>query len=411
MNKNTVAAIGGIVLESYNNTLYGYFAVILAPLFFSADLGVSPITGSFLAFAAGYMARPFGGILFGYLGDKYGRRLSLTFSSLLTTFPTLIIAILPTYSSIGVLAPVLLIACRLFQGVAIGGDYTGALIYVAEQRGLTNKTLVTCLTASIGFFGASIGVIVSLFSSTSLLFSGSWRYSFLSAALVGFYVAYMRWKMEESPSYIELKKENTIEANPILATFQKDKKKLFVSVILGGANFVPIYLATVYINLDLKELLSCTNETILLNNLIVFLCSGFFALLSSILITRFGEIKLVKSCLIYFLFLSIPVYIWVYSNLSLFSIIVLQAFLMIGDAFQIAALAFILPKLFPTNRRYSGMGFSYALGTAILGGMTPLIASWMVLSTHLLWAPGIFLVIISLLYWFAVHIVERDLIV
>jgi MHS family proline/betaine transporter-like MFS transporter len=409
MNKSTAAAIGGIVLESYNNTLYGYFAVILAPLFFSLELGVSPIIGSFTAFAAGYVGRPFGGVLFGYLGDIYGRRLSLTISSLLTTLPTLIIGALPTYSSIGVLAPILLIICRLLQGVAVGGDYTGALIYVTEQKGLENKTFVTCLAASVGFFGASIGVIVSLFSSTSLLFSGSWRYSFFSAAVVGLYVAYMRWNMDESPSYTQLKRENTIESNPILTTLRKDKKKLFASVIFGGANFVPIYLATVYVNLDLKELLFCSNETILLNNLIVFLSGGVLAFFSFGVISKFGELNLVKACLVYFLFLTIPVYIWVYENLSFFSIIILQVFLMIGDVFQITALAFILPKLFPTNRRYSGMGFSYALGTATLGGMTPLIASWIVSSTHLLWAPGIFLVVTSLFYWLAIYVVEDDL--
>ncbi|MBY0462000.1 MAG: MFS transporter [Alphaproteobacteria bacterium] len=407
MNKNIVAALGGVVLEAYNNTLYGYFAVILAPLFFHEEMGISPITGSFLAFAAGYLGRPFGGILFGYLGDRFGRKTSLTISSLLTSIPIFIIGILPDYSSVGFLAPVLLVICRLLQGIAVGGDYTGALIYVAEQRGIKNKSLITCILTSIGFFGASIGVIISLFFSTSMIFSGSWRYSFISAALIGLYISYLRSRMDESQSYTELKEENNLEQNPMLASFKKDKKKLFACCILGGANFVPVYLATIYINLDWRGLLCFSTEGILLNNLLMFLLGGFLILLASPIIVRFGEIKIMKLCMIWFLVPAFPIYIWAYQNLSIASLTAIQIYLILGNAFQVAALSCVLPKLFPPSRRYSGVGFSYALGTALLGGTTPLIASWTVKVTSFLWAPAFFLFTLALLYGIAIKIIER----
>ncbi len=407
LNRNIVAALGGVVLEAYNNTLYGYFAVILAPLFFHEEMGISPITGSFLAFAAGYLGRPFGGILFGYLGDRFGRKTSLTISSLLTSIPIFTIGILPDYSSAGLLAPILLVICRLLQGIAIGGDYTGALIYVAEQRGIKKKSLITCILTSIGFFGASFGVIVSLFFSTSIIFSGSWRYSFISAALIGLYIAYLRSQMDESQSYTQLKKENNLEQNPMLASFKKDKKKLFACCILGGANFVPVYLATIYINLDWRELLSFSTEGILVNNLSMFLLGGLLILLASPIIARFGEIKIMKICMLWFLIPALPIYIWAYQNLSVASLTVIQIYLIFGNAFQVAALSCVLPKLFPPNRRYSGVGFSYALGTALLGGTTPLIASWTVKISSLLWAPAFFLFALAVLYGVAIKIIEK----
>lgn len=407
MNKNIVAALGGVVLEAYNNTLYGYFAVILAPLFFHEEIGISPITGSFLAFAAGYLGRPCGGILFGYLGDRFGRKTSLTISSLLTSIPIFIIGILPDYSTVGLLAPILLVTCRLLQGIAVGGDYTGALIYVAEQRGIKKKSFITCILTSIGFFGASIGVIISLFFSTSFIFSGSWRYSFISAALIGLYIAYLRSQMDESQSYTELKEENNLEKNPMMASFKKDKKKLFACCILGGANFVPVYLATIYLNLDWREHLSFTTEGILINNLSMFLLGGVLILLSAPIIARFSEIKIMKACMIWFLVPALPIYIWAYENLSITTLIVLQTYLILGNAFQVAALSCVLPKLFPPNRRYSGVGFSYALGTALLGGTTPLIASWTVKITHLLWAPAFFLITLAILYGIAIYIIEQ----
>ena len=123
MNRNIIAAIAGVIFEGYNNIVYGFFAVILAPLFFPNTLCVSPITASFIVFAIGFAGRPFGGIIFGYIGDRFGRKLALTLSSFLVTIPTFIIGILPTYDSIGFFFPPFIDSLSTLTG----HDYWGRL--------------------------------------------------------------------------------------------------------------------------------------------------------------------------------------------------------------------------------------------------------------------------------------------
>lgn len=409
MNKNAIAAISGIIFESYNNTLYGFFAVILAPIFFPPNEYLSSISASFLAFAAGYLARPIGGIVLGFIGDRFGRKRALLLSVLLTTVPTFIIGVLPSYASIGILAPILLVSCRLVQGVAIGADYTGAIIYIAEQNGIKNKNFVTSILVAMGFFGAALGLIVSLLFSLISITDWGWRCSFIFGSVVGIVICFMRLKMEESSAYQETKKKNLLEKNPIMSTFRSDKKQLAASCILGGANLVPIYLATVYMNVHLKNLVGLSTQAILIDNLVIFLIGGILVLFSSKLITRFTEINIMNVCMYWFIFLSIPLYTWSFTNLSIMSLFIIQGFLIIGDAFQISALAIFLPKLFPSSRRYSGLGFSYSLGQAILGGTTPLVASMLVEKTGQTAAPSYFLCLIAILYLAAITIVKRTI--
>ena len=408
MNKNALAAVSGIVFESYNNTLYGFFAVILAPVFFPPNDFISPVSASFVAFAAGYLARPIGGIALGFVGDRLGRKRALLLSSLLTTVPTLVIGVLPSYEAIGMLAPILLISCRLFQGMATGADYTGSMIYIAEQNNI-NKSFVTSILVAMGFFGASLGMIISLLLSFIAAPSWGWRFSFILGAVVGIVICIMRLRMEESPSYTQTKALNQIEKNPILSAFKSDKKQLIASCILGGTNLVPIYLATVYMNVHLKGLFDSSMYAILIDNLVIFIIGGILVLSSSRLISRFGDVKVMTICMYWFIFLAIPVYSWSFSHLSIATLIFVQLFLIVGDSFQISALATFLPKLFPSSRRYSGLGFSYALGQAILGGTTPLIASMLVEKTGQPASPSYFLVAAAVLYLGAITVVKRSL--
>ncbi|NBT85759.1 MAG: MFS transporter [Alphaproteobacteria bacterium] len=409
MNKNAIAAISGIIFESYNNTLYGFFAVILAPTFFPTNEYLSSISASLLAFATGYFARPIGGIALGFIGDRFGRKLALLLSALLTTVPTFIIGILPSYSSIGILAPILLFSCRLIQGVAIGADYTGSIIYVAEQNGIKNKNFVTSVLVAMGFFGAALGLATSLIFSAISISDLGWRFSFIFGGVIGLVICFMRLRMEESSTYQETKNKNLLEKNPILSTFKSDKKQLIASCILGGANLVPIYLATVYMNFPLRSLAGLSNQEVLIDNLLIYLIGGVLVICSAPIIRKYTEINVMKICMYCFIFLSIPIYTWSFSNVSIVTLFLIQGFLIIGDAFQISALAIFLPKLFPSSRRYSGLGFSYCLGQAILGGTTPFIAFMLVEMTGQAAAPSYFLCLIAILYLGAITIVKRTI--
>ena len=139
-SKNLVGALSGNFLEYYDVTLYAFFASILAPVFFPAE---NPFVSKVLAlgaFAIGFLARPFGGIFFGYLGDRFGRKMALSFSVLLVTVPTFSIGLIPSYDRIGIMAPLLVTLCRLMQGISTGGEYSGVAVFVSENSSSLKKS-------------------------------------------------------------------------------------------------------------------------------------------------------------------------------------------------------------------------------------------------------------------------------
>jgi MHS family proline/betaine transporter-like MFS transporter len=409
-DRSILAALSGIILDSYNNTLFGFFAASLSSLFFPPGLFVSPMVASFATFAAGFALRPIGGILFGYIGDRFGRRLSLQLTILVTAIPTFIIGILPSYETLGMLAPVILLICRLLQGISIASDYTGVIIYVAEQRGIRNHTFVMCFLVACGFLGALLGISVSFLLTYGMSPSWGWRLSFIIGGVVSLIVYFLRLRMKESPLFEESEREKPSKINPFVAVLKEDKVKLLACSIFGGANLVPIYLATVYLNAEFKERLGFTTHEILLNNFWILLFGTLLVLMSTKLITRFGEAAVMKGCLCYYILFSIPVYLWAINISSEFSLVMLQLFMMLGDAPQIAALVIYLPKLFLPSRRYSGIGFSYALGQALLGGTTPILATFLITSTGHAWAPSYLLSLVSFFYLMAILKTEKRLV-
>ncbi|MCL4368233.1 MAG: MFS transporter, partial [Actinobacteria bacterium] len=144
--KAVVAACIGNFIEYYDFTIYGYFAVIIASLFLPATDPTAALLATFAVFALSYVARPLGGVIFGHLGDKYGRRTPLAVAVILIAVSTTVIGLLPTYAQIGVAAPILLVAMRLIQGVSVGGEFGGVASYIAEYAPIRRRALYTCWT-------------------------------------------------------------------------------------------------------------------------------------------------------------------------------------------------------------------------------------------------------------------------
>lgn len=409
INKNAAAAIIGAVFECYNNALYGFFAVTLAPLFFPHLTYLPETLASFSAFAAGFILRPMGGAIFGYIGDRWGRKTTLKITALLTAIPALIIGIIPTYQDIGILAPIVLFSCRLIQGIAVGSDYTGALIVIFEQNEQKNKRLITSLLVALGFLGGALGVAVAVISTLSFMPPWGWRIPFILGGLSSLFAFYLRRSMEETVAYSKTLKENKIARNPLSSLLKSNRKQFFICCIFGGTNLVPIYIATVYMNLDLRDLLHFSTANILFNNFILLLFGAVIVLCSGKLITKYGEVVIIKICMYWFILFSLPMFIWAFREPSTYSLFLLQLFIMVGDAPQIAALVSLVPKLFQTEGRYSAVGLSFAIGQALIGGMTPIFASCIVIATNQIWAPGYLLLFSSLIYLAALYYAEKYL--
>src|SRR5690242_19898185 len=213
----------GTVFEWYDFYLYGALAVIMTKQFFS---GVDPTAGfifTLLAFAAGFAVRPFGALVFGRLGDLVGRKYTFLITITIMGLSTFIVGLLPSYASIGILAPVLLILLRLLQGLALGGEYGGAATYVAEhaphgKRGLHTSWIQT--TATLGLF---LSLIVILATRTMIgeeaFAAWGWRIPFLISLILLLFSVYIRMKLNESPTFKKMKEEGKGSKSPLKDSF------------------------------------------------------------------------------------------------------------------------------------------------------------------------------------------------
>ncbi|WP_439558500.1 MFS transporter, partial [Dyadobacter sp.] len=229
----------GTLIEWYDFYIFGSLAVIIGQQLFPSDAGASALINTLAIFAAGFIVRPFGALVFGRLGDLIGRKYTFLLTLVLMGGSTFLIGLIPSYSSIGYAAPILVLILRLVQGLALGGEYGGAATYVAEhapvgRRGFFTSWIQT--TATLGLF-LSLGVIVltkNLLGAKAFADWG-WRIPFLVSILLVGVSIYIRMKMHESPVFTKLKAEGKVSSNPLKESFQKKANFKMVLLALFGA--------------------------------------------------------------------------------------------------------------------------------------------------------------------------------
>ncbi len=239
IRKIITAASLGTLIEWYDFYIFGSLAVIIGKQLFPADAGASALINTLAIFAAGFIVRPFGAIVFGRLGDLIGRKHTFLLTLILMGGSTFMIGLIPGFSSIGYFAPVLVLLLRLIQGLALGGEYGGAVTYVAEHAPENKKGFYTSwiqTTATLGLF-LSLGVIVFLktYLGTEKFEAWGWRIPFLISIVLVFISIYIRVKMKESPMFEKLKSEGKTSKNPLKESFRNKGNLKLVLLALFGA--------------------------------------------------------------------------------------------------------------------------------------------------------------------------------
>jgi MHS family proline/betaine transporter-like MFS transporter len=407
--KHTLSIVAGHLFEHYDICLYGFFAVLLAPVFFPESSVYAAQIASFGAFAAGFLMRPIGGFVFGYIGDRYGRKRALLLSISLAVLPTLLIGLLPTYETIGITASILLIFFRLIQGISIGGEYSGAIIYVFEHAQQKHPTFKAGLLLSAGYVGAGLGTLIGVLCTSSAMPFWGWRIPFIIGGLMGMLIYWLRRGIQETPEFSALSELNIQPRNPLRHVFSLNKKEFFCCIVFAST-MVPFYLAIVFMNAWLKEL-GLTRAEILLDNMIIIFCSGVFIPLVGILADRFGTLKFMSFGFLIYALLSVPVFVYLTSEISWQKCLVLQAFLIIPHVCILAPMTSFLPTLFPAAHRYTGLSVSYTIGQAIFGGLTPLLAALLTSYVGQKWAPSLLLSASSILFLIALNLCKNPRVV
>ena len=390
----------GHFVEWFDFGLYGTLATIIGMQFFQADNPTAALLSSFAVFGAGFVMRPLGGLWFGSLGDRIGRRSVLVTVILLTSGTTFLMGLLPTFSQVGLTATVLLVVVRLVQGFAAGGESAGATTFLAEYAPAERRGYFTCWIDNFGFMafvaGSGLVLVLTAVLGEAAMNDWGWRIPFLLAGPLGWIGFYLRNHLEESPAFLALQQRGETEVAPLRAVVTHSRRALlfcigFVVIKAVGhwtlQAFITGYLAT---TLHFPMLHTYTVTTLGLLGIAIMV--PFMGALSD----RFGRKPLMMAGCIGFILLSWPAMaLMAHGDVgsAVLAMLLLGACMAAFDGASSAAMA----ELFPGRVRFGGIAIAYNLAVALFGGITPWFSAWLLTVTGNPLSPALYLMVAALI--------------
>ena len=384
-----VAASVGNALEWFDLVVYGFFAVIIAKLFFPAADPTASFLLTWVAFAVTYLMRPLGAIVFGVYADRFGRKSALTLSISLMMLGTLMIAVSPTYGTVGVVAPLIILIARLIQGFSAGGEFGSATAFLAEQNPAQRGFYGSWQFASQGMttvlatgFGAGLTTILT----PADLESWGWRIPFVFGLLIGPVALYIRNNLEETPEFQAAGPSDS----PLKETVTVAKMRLLIGfglVVLGTVGMYTILFMPSYAVRQLGLAPQGAFFAGLLTGIIQVFLMPFVGSASD----KIGRLPLAFVASIA-MFVSIyPMFSWLASTPTLQTLLIVQAIYGVFTALYMGALPALMSELFPTKIRTTGLSLTYSFGVMTFGGAAPLINEWLISVTGTKLAPSFYL--------------------
>ncbi|MGX5792071.1 MFS transporter (plasmid) [Staphylococcus equorum] len=388
----------GNAIEWFDFALYAQLAIYISHNFFSNVAEKNQLLFTFGTFAIAFLMRPIGSLVFGYIGDKKGRKVVLTTTISIMSFSTLVLGLLPTSSQIGVWAPIMLLIVRMTQSFSTGGEYSGAMTYIVESSPDKKRGKLTSgleMGTMIGNAMAAIVVALLLYFLTSeQIETWGWRIPFLLAAPFGIVVVYLRYKLEETPSF---KNKTEISQNNILKAFKDYKKEAALMAV--GVIFLNVnnFMFLTYLPSFLKSHVGIEAQSSTIINAIVLIIMLPFIFIFGMLSDRYNNKKVIILGLISFIAFSIPAFILLEVNYNILTVFL--GVMMLGIMLSIfnGVMPSTLPAITHTNVRMKFLSIIYNLGTAIFGGVTPFILSILSNTKGGNLAPAFYLMFINLI--------------
>jgi MHS family proline/betaine transporter-like MFS transporter len=396
-----IAACFGHGVEWFEFGVYGYLATVLGKLFFPSENPTTSILSSLAVFGVAFVARPFGAVLFGHLGDKFGRRAILATTILLMGGATAAIGLLPTYASIGIAAPILLITCRLIQGLSAGGETSGAATFLAECAPPKRRGLWTSSIQSVGilsFVTAALLVAgLSAWLGADTMADWGWRIPFLLSFPLSMAGLYLRFKVEETPAFqVALKKEHLQEKAPLKQLLANYKKPLLLLIAIVAVEAVSSYIAKTYLPTYLINTIGLSTTTALLSTSVTLVFAACLIPFYAILSDRIGRKPLLIWGTVALIIVAIPAFLLIGSG-SIAGAIGGQILAIIPGTAISTAVVVTQAELFPTHVRYSGAALGYNSAYAMFGGTAPFVAAALIAATDSKLMPAFYLVVIGVI--------------
>src|SRR5215212_8245745 len=396
------ASIGNTV-EWFDFATYNFLAVTLAAVFFPPDDPAAALLSTFAIFAAAFFVRPLGGLFFGPLGDKIGRQRVLATVIILMSLSTFVIGLLPSYATIGVWAPLLLVVARCLQGFSAGGEFGGASTFLAEYSPDDRRGFLVSWLEFSTLIGFVLGSVLVLCLSTALsedaLISWGWRIPFLLAGPLGIVGLYIRLRLDDTPQFAELSKSRLVAKSPLREAVRTAWRSILqvigVMVIFNiGYYVVFTYLPTYFI-----KTLHFTKTDAFTSVTLASLTALILILPLAALSDRVGRRPMLIAGAIAFAVLGYPLFLLLNSG-SLVAAVAAHCTLAVIEAVYVSAAVAAGVELFATRVRYSGFSIGYNICVAAFGGTTPYVVTWLTAETGNHVAPAYYVVaaaVVSLL--------------
>jgi MFS family permease len=379
------ASILGNGLEWFDFVSYGYFASIIAKVFFPAGSDLSLML-TYATFAVGFVVRPIGGIVLGAYADRYGRRKALSLLIVMMAFGTLTLGLTPSYASIGIAAPIIVVLGRVVQGISIGGEFASATALLVEHAPANRKMMYGSFQMSSQAIGrvlaTGIGLSILLTLPAASVLDGGWRIPFLIGSLIGPFGFYVRYRMAESPEYQELRKRATQVARaPVREVLQHHWRSLICGIGLVVIGTSLTYIWNTYLPTYVVEQLHLPLWMGLLGVAVTSAIGIFTCMLGGLLADKYGPYRMFFLFTVISALISYPFFAFVlaepgFGRLFIAQFVVLTVFgLLQGPG------PGLLASLFPVEVRSTGMAIAYNVGVTVFGGFAPLTVTWLIAMT------------------------------
>ena len=380
-HKARIAGVIGNVVEWYDFALYGYLAVIIGRLFFPTQDPTASLLASYGVFAAGFVMRPLGAVFFGWMGDTIGRGRTMLISVAMMAFPTIMLGLLPDYNSIGIAAPVLLVLVRMVQGLSVGGEFSSSVTYMVEtapdgQRGRAGSWANVGSMIGMLLGSAAAALVTSLFPVETLEAWG-WRLPFLFGGVLGLSALFLRRSLPQSPHFIA-HAEGTPSVSPFRRVWSENRKEMVQAFLFAAGYGMMFYIILVYLPGWLSRHSSLGEARALQINSALTLMTiplmVFFAWVGDVWIRR---THLIAGAIVVLTVLAWPLGVLMLNGTPV-QIIMAQAVLVALICVPLGLAPAIFVELFPSSDRLTGYSISFNLGVGVLGGATPMLATWLI---------------------------------
>lgn len=387
------AGSAGIILEWFDYGVYGTFAPVISGIFFPSKDPMISLLLTLMVFGVGFLSRPLGSMVFGHIGDKMGRKVSLAWTIYIMAGATFLIGLIPSYETIGVFAPIILVCCRLVQGLSAGGEWGGATAFLVEYATEGRRGFYGSFQQNLAVVGLTLGTLVGFLLTNSMdkadLTAWGWRLPFLFGIVLGYIGWYIRTKIKDTPAFIEVEDAKQVLSNPLVASVKTNFKGILQGMGLSCGWNAAFYMVMTFMSTYINTILKMPLNLSLLSSMFSFILLIVLMPIMGHLSDKIGRKPMLYASCLGFLLCTYPLFEFIADGVF-WKVLVAQFVLAVFQAMFSGTCVAFIAEIFTTQVRTSSL-VGYNIMAALAGGMAPFFATYLIRLTGSNTSPAFYL--------------------